>query len=139
MLLILGKPCILKERENFKLNLRKEKIEELFLIKRKVKIYTEKTNENIVPKEIESQFKNFELIHNKKAFILNFLNSDNFDILLFCCEQYNDTIFHLELNGDKFLLFKDIFDKEIIDFFFILLIKHYSLPLQVYIILNRKK
>jgi hypothetical protein len=130
--LILGKPCILEERENFKLKLRKEKIEDLFSSKRKVKIYMEKNDDyDDVPVEIKEQFKNFDHISDKKSFLLNFLKSDDLNVLLYCSEQYNNAIFYLELNEEKFLFFKEIFDKEIIDLYFSLLAQHNYLPLQV--------
>ncbi len=84
-----------------------------------------------VPVEIKEQFKNFDQISDKKSFLLNFLKSDDLNVLLYCSEQYNNAIFYLELNEEKFLFFKEIFDKEIIDLYFSLLAQHNYLPLQV--------
>ena len=125
---------IVEERENYKVELRKKKIEEIIFDKRKIKNYclsNKCIKEQDIPKQIIDCFLVFDTLSNKSNFIMNLLKSNDNLICLYCSIKYNSIIFSLEEQPDKYQLFKEIFSIDIINTFFALIPNNKELALQV--------
>ena len=117
--------------------MRKDKINDLFFEKRKIKKFLQVETQiyDNVPKEIKEQFDIFEQISDKKGFLLSLLLSENEEIVLFSTKKFSNIIDLLETNGEKYPIYLDIFCKEIFETFFSLLTKSIIIPIKVGILI----
>jgi hypothetical protein len=97
------------------LSLRKQKLEDHFLEKRKIiKILKEFREAENIPEEIVNTMNNLQNLDDKNKFLNFLLKNDDEDIVNYCLNKFENSLSNIEKFKEQLFFCQNIFSKEVV-------------------------